>query len=68
MADGKFEVSGSVKMDNAWRNYKKIVDAPSDQLARERYYTIIGSKHHVKRNAIRINAVKKIEGEERGGS
>jgi len=63
MANDKFEVLGVVKIDNAWRNYKKIVNAPTDRLARERFYSIVGSKHRLKRNAIQIHAIKKIEGE-----
>lgn len=63
MARSKFQVKGRVKTDDGWKTYNTVVDASSEQRATEQYYTIIGSKHRLKRSYIRIDNVTKIDGE-----
>ena len=63
MAGSKFQVKGRIKMDDVWMTYNTVVDAQSEQRATEQYYTIIGSKHRLKRSYIRIDGVTKIDGE-----
>jgi large subunit ribosomal protein LX len=46
-----------------WRPYTKVVAAPNENLAIERIYTLLGSKHRLKRNYIRITKVTLVNGE-----
>ncbi len=59
----EFEVSGEIKINNGWQPYKKIIDAPNESGAAEGFLTLVGSKHRLKRNLIRIQEIKKIDGE-----
>ncbi len=63
MPEKSFEVQGSCRIDNEWKPYTKVIDAPNERLAVERAYTIIGSKHRLKRNYIKVDSVKVLDGE-----
>jgi large subunit ribosomal protein LX len=63
MADQKFEVNGEFNIGNEWKPYTKVINAPNENQAIERIYTLIGSKHRLKRNFIRINSITLISGE-----
>jgi large subunit ribosomal protein LX len=59
----EYEVSGEIKISNTWQPYKKIIDAPNESGAAERFCTLVGSKHRLKRTYIRIHGIKKIDGD-----
>ncbi len=59
MSENEFEVKGKIRIDRVWHPYSKVVTASNENMAVERFYTIVGSKHHLDRNAIRIESVKK---------
>jgi large subunit ribosomal protein LX len=59
----EYEVSGEIKVSNEWQPYKKIVDAMNESGAAERFLTLVGSKHRLKRTYIRILGIQKIDGE-----
>ena len=59
----RYRVEGTFQMDGKWRPYTKVVPAPSEELAQERVYTILGSKHRLKRREIRVGKVQAAEGE-----
>jgi large subunit ribosomal protein LX len=59
----EYEVLGQIKIDNEWKPYKKIVIASNESGAAERFLTVIGSKHRLKRASIRIQNIQKIAGE-----
>ncbi len=61
MTEQQFEVKGTFRIDGNWLPYTKNVAAPNEKLASERIYTVIGSKHRLKRNYIRIDTVTLIE-------
>lgn len=61
MSDYSYEVKGAVKIDRIWQPHSKVVSAPSEALAKERFYMLVGSKHRLDRNSIRIEAIRKIE-------
>lgn len=61
MTEQTFEVKGTFRIDEDWLPYTKTVTAPNEKLVSERIYTIIGSKHRLKRNYIRIDTVTLIE-------
>jgi large subunit ribosomal protein LX len=60
---GSFEVTGQIRIERAWQPYKKVVEAPNEAQATERFLTLVGSKHRLKRSEIRIDGVKKTDGE-----
>ncbi|MBN2734210.1 MAG: 50S ribosomal protein L18a [Methanomicrobiaceae archaeon] len=63
MADQKFEVSGDFKSGYDYQPFTKVISASNEKQATEKIYTIIGSKHRLKRNYIKINGIKLIDGE-----
>jgi large subunit ribosomal protein LX len=58
-----YRVEGSFQMDGEWRPYDKVVSAPIEAQASERIYTLLGSKHRLKRREIRVAKVQPFEGE-----
>ncbi len=63
MTDQKFEVKGQFKISDKWKPYTKVIEAPTEKLASEWVYTILGSKHRLKRNYIKINSIRLTDGE-----
>lgn len=60
----KFEIHGKLKTDkigNAWHSFTKIVESQNEKNAIEKIYSLMGSKHGLKRNLIKIDGVKAIE-------
>ena len=58
-----YRVEGTFRMDGVWRPYKKVIAAPNEDQARERVYTLLGSKHRLKRREIRVGKVEPAGGE-----
>jgi len=59
-----YRVEGTFQMDGEWRPYEKVITAPNEKQARERIYTLLGSKHRLKRREIRVAKVEaQAEGE-----
>jgi large subunit ribosomal protein LX len=58
-----YRVEGTFQMDGEWRPYAKVITAPNEEQARERVYTLFGSKHRLKRREIRVAKVEPSEGE-----
>jgi len=63
MADESYRVEGTFRMGGEWRPYRKVITAPNEAQARERIYTLLGSKHRLKRREIRVGKVEPFEGE-----
>jgi large subunit ribosomal protein LX len=63
MTEQMFEVKGTFRMGERWRPYTKKVSAPNETQARERTYTLLGSKHRLKRRYITVNTVTVLRGE-----
>ncbi|WOF15760.1 50S ribosomal protein L18a [Methanoplanus sp. FWC-SCC4] len=63
MADQKYEVSGEFKNGYDYQPFRKVIAAPNEAQASERTFAIIGSKHRLKRNYIKINGITLIDGE-----
>jgi large subunit ribosomal protein LX len=53
----KFEVKGTFLMGENWMPYKKVIKAPNEKQAQERVFTVIGSKHNLKRRYIKVESV-----------
>ncbi|MDI6718463.1 MAG: 50S ribosomal protein L18Ae [Methanomicrobiales archaeon] len=63
MPGKSFEVQGSCRINDEWKPYTKVIEAPNERLAMERTYTIIGSKHRLKRNYIKVDRIRVLDGE-----
>jgi len=63
MAGEKFEVKGDFRMGDEVRPFSKVIEAPSEMQARERIFTLFGSKHRVKRRYITIHSITLHKGE-----
>ncbi len=63
MSEFTFEVKGTFQERFAWKPYTKVLTAPNEKQATERVYTVIGSKHHLKRAYIKIDSVTRVSGE-----
>lgn len=59
-----FKVAGVMKSSFGWQRFTKYVLAPNEKVALERIYSIIGSKHRLKRFQIKIQEIKPIENTE----
>lgn len=55
----KYIVSGTYEPAGELRSFTKEVKTENEDLARERVYTNLGSKHRLKRTQIEINEVEK---------
>ena len=53
----EFAVSGRFQSRDGYSNFEKVVDAPNDDVARERVYANLGSEHGLKRTQIDIDGV-----------
>ena len=58
-----YRVEGTARIDGELRPYRKVVAAPNEAQARERIYTLLGSKHRLKRREIRVGKVEASGGE-----
>jgi large subunit ribosomal protein LX len=63
LTDQKFEVKGTFRMGEDWMPYTKVISAPNENQAKERTFTVIGSKHNLKRRYIKIDGVTPVKGE-----
>ncbi len=59
----QYEIKGKYQEKQAWKPYTKVLTAPNEKQAQERVYTIIGSKHRLKRMYIQIDTVTEYKGE-----
>ncbi len=60
----KFEIQGRLKggiVGKAWNSFTKEIESSSEKNAIEKVYSLMGSKHGLKRNQIKIDGVKTIE-------
>lgn len=58
-----YRVEGTFRIDGKWKPYRKVISAPNEVQARERIYTLLGSKHRLKRREIQVGKVEPFEGE-----
>ncbi len=53
----EYEVTGEFEPGGERRSFTTTVEAENEDVARERVYSNLGSKHRLKRNQIEIEAV-----------
>ncbi|MDD1656093.1 MAG: 50S ribosomal protein L18a [Methanomicrobiales archaeon] len=66
MADQTFTVQGTFFVGQKWHPYEKTVTAPNERVAVERIYTVLGSKHRLKRREITVTQVRPEAGDTGG--
>jgi large subunit ribosomal protein LX len=50
-------------MGDEWKPYTKIIASPNEKQAQERAFSLMGSKHNLKRRYIKIDGVTLVKGE-----
>ena len=63
VTDLNFEITGKYRERNVWKPFNKVIVAPNEKVAEERVFTVIGSKHRLKRNYIEIKTITQTNGE-----
>lgn len=53
----EFTVSGQFQSRDGWSRFEKTVEAPNENVARERAYSQIGSEHGLKRTRIELEEI-----------
>jgi ribosomal protein L20A (L18A) len=57
----KYSVSGDMKLGSEKRKFVKTVEAKSENAAREKIYSLIGSLNGLQRSMITIKEVKEVK-------
>jgi|Deesub1362B_J571_1020462.scaffolds.fasta_scaffold00058_65 large subunit ribosomal protein LX len=57
----KYIVRGKFRVNKKWMKFTKEIDAPNERVAKEWIYSLMGSRHKVKRNLIEIEEVLEAE-------
>jgi large subunit ribosomal protein LX len=52
-----FTVSGRYEARDGWQQFEVSVDAPNENVARERVYANLGSQHALKRTQVELGEV-----------
>lgn len=52
-----YVVKGTFKAGHDWETFTKNVESQNEKNARDKVYSIFGSKHGIKRYLIKINSV-----------
>ncbi|HUK38263.1 MAG TPA: 50S ribosomal protein L18Ae [Methanomicrobiales archaeon] len=63
MAAQSFQIEGTFRIDGSWKPYRKVIEAPNEEQARERVFTLLGSQHRLKRRDIRVGKIEPAKGE-----
>ena len=53
----EFTVTGSFKARDGMQGFEKTIEAPNEDVARDRAYAEFGSKHGLKRTQVEISEV-----------
>ncbi len=53
-----FVIKGTFKAGKNWERFTKSIESQNEKNAREKDYSLIGSKHSLKRNLIKIETIE----------
>jgi len=59
-----YKVRGKFLMGNMWQPFEKEVIGNSEEEAKERLLSIMGSRHKVKRKMVKIEGVRELQKDE----
>ncbi len=55
-----FVIQGEFKAGRRWESFTRTVESQNEKNAAEKTYSVIGSRHRLKRNLIRINKIEEV--------
>ena len=61
-----YRVKGKFLMGKIWQPFSKEIIGNDENEARERLFSILGSRHRVKRRMIKIDSIREVNKEEIG--
>jgi len=61
-----YRVEGKFLMGKIWQPFSKEIIGNDENEARERLFSILGSRHRVKRRMIKIDSIREVNKEEIG--
>jgi large subunit ribosomal protein LX len=53
----EYTISGRYQSRGGWSTFEKDVEAPNEDVARDRAYALLGSHHGLKRTQVELEAV-----------
>lgn len=53
-----YVVKGTFKAGHSWENFTKTIESQNEKNAREKTFSIFGSKHGINRSLIKIDSVE----------
>ena len=56
----EFTVTGRYRARDGWQAFTKTVEAPNEDVARERILSLVGSQHGVKRTGVELEGVEEV--------
>jgi len=56
----EFTVTGRYRARDGWQPFTKAVEAPNEDVARERVYSQVGSQHAVERRGVELERVEEV--------
>jgi large subunit ribosomal protein LX len=56
----EFTVTGRFESRNGWSSFEKTIEAPNEDVARDRVYAEIGSEHGLKRTQIEVDELSEV--------
>lgn len=59
-----YKIRGKFLMKNVWQPFTKEIEGESEEEAKEKILSIIGSLHKVKRNKIKIEEIEELQKDE----
>lgn len=56
----EFTVTGRFESRDGWSTFQKAIEAPNEDVARDRVYAEIGSEHGLKRTQIEVDELSEV--------
>ncbi len=57
----KFEVKGRMKIKGSYRPFTRVVEAQTENFAKQKIFSLFGSEHGIKRRFIIIESIKSLQ-------
>jgi len=59
-----YRIKGMFLMKNVWQPFSKEIAAENEEDAKEQIFSIMGSRHRVKRKMMKIESITELKGDE----
>ncbi|MCX8189683.1 MAG: 50S ribosomal protein L18Ae [Candidatus Diapherotrites archaeon] len=57
----EFEFKGKIRIKGNWRSFCRVVNAPTENFAKEKLFGLFGSEHGLPRRFVKIESVQKVK-------